>query len=156
MTEAPPPHRMIPFDSDLVEYVYISVPSPASLRPVASALAALAEGASIRILDLIVIVRQNDGRLEILEIDAIDELRPLRGHLGTLERLLSDGDIELLSLAVKPATSGVVVVTEGSWAEPLAQAARQAGGHIVAGERISRSRIEATRAELTKDYSAEP
>ena len=51
-------------------------------------------------------------------------------------------DIELASLALRPATAGIVLVTEDRWAESLSVAARRAGGRILGGERIPASRVE--------------
>ncbi len=154
VTETPEPHRD-PFDGDLVEYLFISLPSLTSLRFVANALAALEEADSIRILDLIVIVRKEDDALEVFELDALEALQPLSGRPRPFGRLLSDRDIKLLALGVKPATTGVIVVIESSWAVPLARAARTGGGRIVAGERIPRPRFEAVRNASSIDDGIE-
>src|ERR1700689_1533816 len=76
VTETPGPHPL-PFDADLVEYLFISLPSVTSLPLVASALAVLEETVSIRILDLIVIVRKEDDAVEIFELDSLEALEPL-------------------------------------------------------------------------------
>jgi Family of unknown function (DUF6325) len=144
VTGTPGPYRY-PFDSDLVEYLFISLPSLSALPLVASALADLEENVSIRILDLLVIVRKADDAIDVFEADSLESLRPLGDRPRPIGRLLNDRDIEMLALAVKPSTTGVIVVTEGSWAVSLAQAARDAGGRIMGGERIPRSRFEAAR-----------
>jgi hypothetical protein len=142
-------------DADLVEYLFLSLPNLDSLPHVASALATLEESVSIRILDLIVIVRKEDDAVEVFEADSLEGLQQLGGRVRATGQLLNDHDIELLALAVKPATTGVVVVAEGSWAVPLAQAARLAGGRIMGGERIPRSRFEAARGESSIDDGIE-
>jgi hypothetical protein len=154
MTEARGPDRL-PLDADLVEYLFISLPTLDSLPLVANALATLEESVSIRILDLVVIVRKPDDAVEVFEADSLEALQPLDPRARPTRRLLNDHDIELLALAVKPATTGVIVVTEGSWAVPLAQAARVAGGRIMGGERIPRSRFEAGRNESSTDAGIE-
>ena len=52
--------------------------------------------------------------------------------------LLSTHDIDLVSLALAPDSTAIVLVAEDRWAEPLSAAARQSGGEVLAGERIPR------------------
>ena len=66
-------------------------------------------------------------------------LRDVDGEVGGM---LSQHDIELASLALRPGTAGIVLVTEDRWAEPLSVAAQRAGGQILGGERIPASRVE--------------
>jgi hypothetical protein len=53
----------------------------------------------------------------------------------------------LAAEAVDPESAAIILVTEDRWARPLADAARDAGGLIVAGERIPKARIEAALGE---------
>jgi hypothetical protein len=65
--------------------------------------------------------------------------------------MLSDNDIALASHALRPGTTGIVLVTEDRWAAPLSAAARRVGGRIVAGERIPPSRVEQVLAYPAED-----
>jgi hypothetical protein len=64
-----------------------------------------------------------------------------------IEGLLSEGDLELVALALQPGTVGIVVVSEDRWAVDLSMAAQEAGGEIVAGERIPPARVTAVLGE---------
>ena len=136
--------------TDLVQYLMIVVPELASLAVVAPVLADLVDGATIHILDLIVVSRDGDGAVTILEAEEVESLARLAQVDGEIGGLLSDHDLELVSLALRPSTVGMVVVAEDRWAEALSVAARQAGGLIVAGERIPAPRVEAAIAELAR------
>ena len=136
--------------TDLVQYLMIVVPELASLAVVAPVLADLVDGATIHILDLIVVSRDGDGAVTILEAEEVESLARLAQVDGEIGGLLSDHDLELVSLALRPNTVGMVVVAEDRWAEALSVAARQAGGLIVAGERIPAPRVEAAIAELVR------
>jgi Family of unknown function (DUF6325) len=142
--EERPGSRVVP---DLVEYLVIVVPDVDSLGSVASALADLVAGAAIRILDLVVVARRADDSVLILEPETVASLTGLADTAGETGGLLSDHDIELVALGLDRATVGLVVVTEDRWAAGLSTAARQAGGLIVAGERIPARRVEAALAE---------
>ena len=135
-----PPSDVI---SDLVAYLLLVVPDAAALAAMAPALVELAESGTVRLLDLVVISKGADCGLEFLELDDVDELAGLRAVAEGIGGLLTERDIELISLALEPATTGLVLLTEDRWAKPLSTAARRVGGHIIAGERIPASRIEA-------------
>jgi hypothetical protein len=139
--------------TDLVEYFIIAVPDVESLGGLGPALAKLVKRAAIRILDVVVLVKHDDGTVTLLELDAVDSMTPLRGLGPDVGRMLSDHDIELAALALPPGITGVVIVTEDRWAAPLSTAARRAGGRIIAGDRIPASRVESVLAENTRDRS---
>jgi Family of unknown function (DUF6325) len=136
---------------DLVEYLIVAVPDRASLAHLVPALTELVGAAVIRILDLAVVVRDVDGAVDVLEVETVESLGGLGAVEGQVGSLLSDHDLELASFALPPGSAGIVLVTEDRWAEPLSAAARRAGGHIIAGERIPRTRVEAVLAEPTDD-----
>jgi hypothetical protein len=131
--------------SDLVEYLIVAVPDLDALGALAAALIEMVESAAIRVLDLIVLVKDREGVVTALELDTVESMAPLRDM--AFDRMLSEHDLGLASLALRPGTTGVVLVTEDRWAAPLSAAAQHAGGQIVGGERIPASRIEAALAE---------
>jgi hypothetical protein len=134
------PVRVAP---DLVEYFIVTVPNPDSLSVVGTALADLVQASAIRILDLVLLVKDGEGAVTAAEPDAVPSLR----HLAVdVTPMLSDHDIELAALALERESAAVILVTEDRWAEPLSVAARRAGGQIVAGERIPASRVASALA----------
>jgi len=132
---------------DLVEYMVVVTPDAESLGALVPALAELVTDARIRILDLAVVVRDADGAVVVHEVETVDSLAGLRDVEGEVGGLLSEQDVEVAGLALRPGTAGLVVVTEDRWAEPLSVAARSAGGRIVGGERIPPRRVADALAE---------
>jgi hypothetical protein len=137
--------------TDLVEYLILTVPSPTALTECVAPLAELVRAGSLRIIDLVVLVRQRDNAVEVLELDAVPSIAGLCAVDGTVGGLLSDHDLQLAALAIRPGSAGLVLVIEGRWALPLADAAARAGGHIVAGERIPANRVVAAMTEYSRD-----
>jgi hypothetical protein len=131
--------------ADLVEYLVVAVPDLDSLEELAVALMQIVHSAAIRILDLVVLVKDREAVVTTLELDAVASMAPLRGL--AFDHLLSEQDIGLAALALQPGTAGVVLVTEDRWAAPLSTAAQHAGGRIVGGERIPASTVEAALTE---------
>jgi hypothetical protein len=70
---------------------------------------------------------------------------------GEVGGMLTDHDIALASIALRPGTAGILVVTEDRWAESLSAAAQRAGGQIIAGERIPPARVNQALADRSGD-----
>ena len=132
-------------DLDLVEYVVISVPELSAVAGVAAALKQLVEGGQIRILDLVGVSSGPDGRFAVIEPEQMSGLTVLDNVEGEVGGLLSEDDLTLMSGALSPGTSALMIVVEDRWAQRLADAARGAGGTIIGGERIPRHRLEQAR-----------
>jgi hypothetical protein len=129
-----------PIETDLVEYVVVTVPDRESLPELLTALRKLVDGGTIRVLDLVGLAREPDGSLVRVEMAGPEPVDPVDRDAAVM---LTDHDVELAALALPLGMAGIVVLTEGRWAEPLALAARRAGGQIAGGERIPSGRIEA-------------
>lgn len=143
MTDPPlVPEPSAETDGDLVEYVIVAVPETAALRGVALALAEMVASGVVRVLDLVVMVRNaGDRTASVLEIEAVDSLTPLHGVEGEVGGFFSEHDIELAALTLEPERAAIMLLLEDRWAEPLANAARRVGGRLVSGERIPRGRV---------------
>jgi hypothetical protein len=62
--------------------------------------------------------------------------------------VLNDEDLELAAEALEPDSSAALIVWEHRWAARVAQAIRDAGGRIVAGERVPDEIVEQALAGL--------
>jgi hypothetical protein len=134
----------------LVEYLVVAFPDRAALDAVVPALANLVRSERIRVLDIVVLVRDPDGGVEVVEAAEVGSLAPvvaLEGSVG----LMSENDLHLASQAVRPGEAGLVLVAEDRWAEELSAAVDRAGGQIVAGERVPWRRVEAVLTDPPDD-----
>ncbi len=111
-------------------------------------LAALHENGIIRILDLLVIVKDADGTIDAHEIDDVAEASELVQLESQIAEILAADDVIHLAEAMEPGSVAGVVVWENLWAAPFASAARRAGGQLVATGRIP---IQAIAASLEAD-----
>ena len=141
---------------DLGPIDYLVVEFPPNTRhftgEIAAELTALADTELIRVLDLLVLEKAEDGSLEAFEIDDIpgaDEIRALEARIA---EILSADDVEHLAAAMEPGTVAGVLVWENTWAAPFASAVRHAGGQLVATGRIP---IQAVVASLEADETNE-
>jgi hypothetical protein len=56
--------------------------------------------------------------------------------------VLNDEDLELAAETLEPDSSAALIVWEHRWAARVAQAIRDAGGRIIAGERVPDEIVE--------------
>jgi hypothetical protein len=131
--------------TDLVAYLVLELPDRQVLTSLAEPLRALVARRVIRILDVVVVERDSDGVVGALELDDLEGLEPLRDVCQRVGIELSERDIRLATLPVRPGAVGLVVLTEDRWASALSSAAHVAGGRIVAGERIPAVRVDRAR-----------
>jgi hypothetical protein len=129
-------------DADLVEYLMVVVPELGTLSDLTPALTDLVASSAIRILDLVCVVRRaSDGGLTILELEDVESIAALQEVDGEVGGLLSDHDIQKAAVSLEVGWSAILLLVEDRWADGLSAAARQAGGRVVGGTRITRSRV---------------
>ena len=138
-----------PVAPDLVQYLIVVVPDVAAIDSVVAALDDMVATTTIRVLDVVVVSHAADGTITASELDGITSSPPLNISAAP-SGMLSQHDVELAAFEVPRGTSGLVVVIEDTWAEPLSLAASRVGGRIVAGERIPASRVEAVLADAVE------
>lgn len=136
-----------------VDYLVVEFPAGRSTFDggMAKALADLVDAGTIRILDLLVIEKGDDGTIDAFEIDdlpELDGLDELRRMETGLAELLSADDVAHLAAAMETGSRAGVLVWENTWAAPFASAARRAGGQLVATGRIP---IQAIVASIEAD-----
>lgn len=137
-------------DPDLVEYVVIDMPDLSASLEVAQSLRHLVASSAIRILDLVGVVTDAQGRYTITEPESVAGLADLRTVDGEVGGLLSEDDIALACRSLRYGSAALILVVEDRWAQSLATAARSGGGQIVGGERIPRHRLR--QAERAREW----
>jgi hypothetical protein len=127
-------------DYDLVEYLVVALPDLAGVATAVPALRQLEAAGAVRILDWAVVERDAEGVTRVPSADVVAAVL----HVDTFDppSLLTERDVAVAAAMLPPGSHGLVVVAEDRWAEPLADGLSSVGGRIVAGERISRDRVE--------------
>lgn len=112
----------------------------------------LVEAGTIRVVDIILLTKDETGAVDAMELSDLDDLGDLVALEGELAELLAADDVEQLAAAMSPGSVAGVFVYENLWAAPFAAAARRAGGQLVADGRIP---IQAIIASLEADDAPE-
>jgi hypothetical protein len=139
-----------------VDYLVVEFPPDATnfTGEMAAELAALTEQGTIRLLDVLILRKDDDGSIEAFEIDDLDAVDELVALEAEIAEILAAEDVTHLAEAMQAGTTAGVVVWENRWAAPFASAARRAGGQLVASGRIPTQAIiaslEADEASMTE------
>ncbi len=133
-----------------IDYLVVEFPPGVShfTGEMAAELAKLVDAGTIRILDLMVLVKDENGQLDALELEDLESTDELRVAETELAELLAADDVGDLAAAMEPGTAAGVLVWENAWAAPFASAARRQGGQLIANGRIP---IQAILASLEAD-----
>src|SRR5436190_11262623 len=136
-----------------VDYVIVEFPAGASnfTGEMAKELLAMVDAGTIRVIDILILTKHEDGTVEAMELSDIEELGPLQTLEAELAELLAAEDVEHLAAAMDPGSTAGVLIWENLWAAPFAAAARRSGGQLIATGRIP---IQAIIASIQADQAA--
>jgi Family of unknown function (DUF6325) len=137
-----------------VDFVIVEFPAGKAnfTGEMADALIALVEAGTIRVIDILILVKAEDGSVEAMELEDLDDLGPLGALEAELAEFLAEDDVLHLAAAMDPGSVAGVLVYENLWAAPFASAARHSGGQLIANGRIP---IQAIIAALEAEEALE-
>ena len=139
-----------------IDYVVVEFPAGASnfTGEMAKELVALVDAGTIRLIDVLILTKDEDGTIDAMELSDIEELGELEALESELAELLAAEDVAHLAAAMEPGSTAGVLVWENLWAAPFASAARRSGGQLIANGRIPIqaiiASIEADEASMTE------
>jgi hypothetical protein len=133
-----------------IDFVIVEFPAGAAnfTGEMADELVALVEAGTIRVIDILILTKNEDGTVDAAELSDVADLGPLVGIEAELAELLAEDDIAHLAAAMDPGSVAGVLIWENVWAAPFASAARRSGGQLIADGRIP---IQAIIASLEAD-----
>ena len=136
-----------------VDYVVVEFPAGASnfTGEMAKELVALVDAGTIRVIDVLILTKDEDGTVEAMELSDVEELGELEAVEAELAELLAADDVAHLAAAMDPGSTAGVLIWENLWAVPFAVAARRSGGQLIATGRIP---IQAIVASIEADEAS--
>jgi len=133
-----------------VDYIVVEFPAGASnfTGEMTEELVRLVNAGTIRLIDVLILVKDEDGSVEAMELSDLDDLGELQALEAKLAELLAEEDVVHLAAAMEPGSTAGVLIWENLWAAPFASAARRSGGQLIANGRIP---IQAIIASIEAD-----
>ena len=143
-----------PFDQlGPIDYLVVEFPAGAKnfTGAMAEELLKLVDAGTIRVVDVLILEKNEDGSVDATELSDIDQLGDLQAVESQLAELLAADDVEHLAAAMEPGSVAGVLIWENLWAAPFASAARRSGGQLIANGRIP---IQAIIASIEAEEAA--
>jgi hypothetical protein len=140
-----------------VDWLVVEFPGSKFNGQIAPALLDLVEREVIRVLDLLVLKKDEDGSLEAFELSDLEEgeIGELLAYESELAMLLSEEDVTSLAAAIEPGSSAAVLVWENTWAAPFASAVRRSGGQLATGRIPNQALLAAIEADEEEEAAGE-
>jgi Family of unknown function (DUF6325) len=133
-----------------VDWIVVEFPGSRFSGEIAPVLQDLVERGLIKVLDLMMLRKDDAGGLEIFELSDLEdgELGELRAEEAELAMVLSERDVLDIAETIEPGSTAGVLVWENLWAAPFGTAVRHAGGQLRASGRIP---VQAVVAAIEAD-----
>jgi hypothetical protein len=141
-----------------VDYVIVEFPAGAQnfTGEGAYELLRLHDAGIIRVMDILILQKGEDGTVMAQELGDLKELGELARLETELVQTLAAEDVDNLAAAMEPGSVAGVLVYENLWAAPFASAMRRAGGQLIANGRIPIQAIIAAMEADAADAALEP
>ena len=125
------------------ELIVVKFPGNRFTGEIAPALVDLIDSGTIRLIDLLFLMKDADGSVTFLEAGEVFPDGPLAGVVGESDAgLISDEDVEDIAPELEPNSSAAMMLFEHLWAAEFTQALRNAGGELVYDDRIPAAVVE--------------
>src|SRR3954465_13055921 len=133
-----------------VDYLVVEFPAGAKnfTGEMAAELLRLVDTGTIRIVDVLILDKNEDGSVDVTEPADIQELGEMQSIEAELAELLAADDVEHLAAAMDPGSTAGVLIWEPPRAAPFPPPWRRLGGQLIANGRIP---IQAIIASIEAD-----
>ena len=130
-----------------VDYMIVGFPGNKFQGEIAPALADLVDAGTIRIIDVAFVGKDENGEALAFELTELDpEVQEGLDSLGIeVGGLFNEDDLADAADSLEPNSSAALLVWENVWARETAQAIRNAGGELLAFERLPHDVVQAAR-----------
>jgi hypothetical protein len=130
-----------------VDYAIVAFPGNRFKGEIAPAIADLVEAGTIRIIDIAFVGKDADGTAIAMELTELDpEVQRGLENVGIeVGGLFNEDDLIDAAEGLEPNSSAALLVWENVWARKVAQAMRDAGGELLAFERLPHDVVQAAR-----------
>ena len=106
----------------------------------------------IRIMDLVIMIKNEDGSFDAMELSDVPELGEFARIEAELAETLAADDVAELATVMTPGSVAAALVYENLWAASFASALRRSGAQLIANGRIP---IQAIIAAIEADAANE-
>lgn len=137
-----------------VDYLVVEFPAGAQnfTGEMVTELIALVDAGAIRVVDVLVVAKGDDGTIDVMELSDFNDLGELARLEAEFADFLAEDDVTHLAETMAPGSVAGVMIWENLWAAPFGAAVRRSGGQLVATGRVP---IQAIIAAIEADEADE-
>jgi len=130
-----------------VDFAIVGFPGNKFRGEIAPAIGDLVDAGTIRIIDIAFVAKDEEGNAVAMELTELDEdvqagLEKMGIEVGGL---FNEDDLMDAADDLPPNSSAALLVWENVWARKVAQAMRDAGGELLAFDRLPHEVVQAAR-----------
>ncbi len=139
-----------------VDYMIVAFPGNDFKGDIVPALEELVDSGTIRIIDLAFVAKSADEDVVALELTELaPDVQAAFDKLGIeVGGLFNEDDLMGAADSLEPNSSAALLVWENVWARKTAQSIRDAGGQLLAFERIPHDIVQAAREWALEEAQA--
>ena len=139
-----------------VDYAIVAFPGNRFRGEIAPAIADLVEAGTIRVIDIAFVGKDSDGNAVGMELTELDpDVQEGLGRAGIeVSGLFNEDDLMDAADGLEPNSSAALLVWENVWARKVSQAMRDAGGQLLAFERLPHDVVQAAREWALEEAKA--
>ena len=132
-----------------IDLLVVKFPGNQFKGEIAPALTELVESGTIRVVDLLFANKDQDGKVEMVEVNDLDDddVRRFDPVVTDVTDMLTEEDIRIFASALEPNSSAALLLFENTWAIRFRDALANANAEVVAFERIPRAVVDELTAE---------
>jgi len=137
-----------------IDFLLLEFPGDADTKACADALMDLVERDTVHLFDLLVIRKALDGSFSGVDLTDVTSagVGGFTAFEGARSGLVHDDEVSAAVEVMQPGTTAALIVFENTWAAPFVGAVLDAGGELIASQRIpapdvleALERLEATQ-----------
>jgi uncharacterized membrane protein len=140
-----------------VELLVVKFPGNQFKGEIAPALADLVDSGAIRIIDLIFAIKDEDGKMDMVEIRELEdnEIAMYEPLVTGGSELLSEDDVQQVASMIEPNSSAAVMLFENAWATRFRDSLLNANAELIYNIRIPYTVIQELMAEQSEAQATE-
>lgn len=135
-----------------LEFVVVEFTDGFPGRRIAPELHRLVDQEIVRIIDMVVVDRAEDGTItshELREYEGDEEFEAIDPVIQAVDGLISEQDVQALAESITPGAKALVLLFEHLWLRSIRTVITEAGGEVVLTERIPGPVVDAIEAAAT-------
>jgi uncharacterized protein DUF6325 len=126
-----------------IEVLMLRFPGNRFRGEIAPALASLIDNGTIRVIDLLFAIKDENGVLDIIELkDMEGDLSVFSPMASELADTLTEDDARVLARSLPNNSSAAILLFENAWAKTFVDAVSRAHGEVILNERIPRAAVQ--------------